>query len=176
MGDQHSCLANWFIGYMKMKKFLEAGCCGNLLGVPLFRMSLVWALACCWPCALFPKGVGAPHLLVMFPLVSLRQQLTVRICPAPLCSQDTVLLSCYSTSLFPQHRDPLWGSTQHVIAFRVVCAPCPALPLNGQYGSVQLLQIKPHFFQRYQKIPSWKKACVNWRGSVPIYIKGKLRS
>lgn len=35
-----------------MKKFLEAGCSGNLLGIPLFCMTLVWVLACCWLCAL----------------------------------------------------------------------------------------------------------------------------
>lgn len=160
MGHQHSCLAECFFLFscVKIKTFLEAGCSGNLLGIPLFHISLVWVLACCWLCALLLPEVWGLFFCYQVSLSFLKPA-APRKCgsnlAAPLQPRQGLLKLLLAKPL-SKTQGPLWGSPRHLLAQAGVCS-LPSAAWNGQYGSTPWLQMGPCVFQRWQKIPSWKK-------------------
>lgn len=145
-------LPGWLIfllsGIWKLRSSWRQGAVVNCLASPSF------VCHCCgpWP----PAGCVLPY--------SQRYGGSSIACHVSLSLLKTAASSKYMScsSLQSRHCFPkllLWQASltaprpplrEHPACncLRVSCIPCPALPLNGQYGSVQWLQMKSHVFQR----------------------------
>lgn len=151
-------LAEWFFSFQLCENEEAPG--GWLLWEPachplLFCMSLLWVLSCCWLCALLLPEVR--ELLTCW-------QVSLGFFAPRKCTSNKALFS----------EGPTWGSPQHVLAFRLVHVPC--LPSTALVWTIWQHTTDPNgtlFSRDSRRSSAGGKACVNWHGPMPIYIKGK---